>query len=88
MDVRRVCLSAFIMLSFIIFEVMKDYNRIKEVLVNKKKTQVWLAEQLGKDVRTVSSWCTNRRQPSIEHLYSISELLDVDIRELLNPTKV
>lgn len=66
---------------------MKDYNRIKEVLVNKKKTQVWLAEQLGKDVRTVSSWCTNRRQPSIEHLYSISELLDVDIRELLNPTK-
>ena len=75
------------MLSFTIFGVMKDYNRIKEVLVNKKKTQVWLAEQLGKDVRTVSSWCTNRRQPSIEHLYSISELLDVDIRELLNPTK-
>lgn len=79
--------SSIIVLSFAIFEVMKDYNRIKEVLVNKKKTQVWLAEQLGKDVRTVSSWCTNRRQPSIEHLYSISELLDVDIRELLNPTK-
>lgn len=79
--------SAFILLSLAIFEVMKDYNRIKEVLVNKKKTQVWLAEQLGKDVRTVSSWCTNRRQPSIEHLYSISELLDVDIRELLNSTR-
>jgi len=87
MDVKRECLSAFIVLSFAIFEVMKDYNRIKEVLVNKKKTQVWLAEQLGKDVRTVSSWCTNRRQPSIEHLYSISELLDVDIRELLNSTR-
>lgn len=83
----RVFQSALSALSFIIFDIMKDYNRIKEVLVNKKKTQVWLAEQLGKDVRTVSSWCTNRRQPSIEHLYTISELLDVDIRELLIPTR-
>lgn len=66
---------------------MIDLNRIKEVLVSKKKTQVWLSEQLGKDVRTVSSWCTNRRQPSIELLYQISVLLEVDIKDLLNSTK-
>jgi len=66
---------------------MKDFNRIKEVLVSKKKTQVWLAQQLEKDVRTVSAWCTNSRQPSVEQLYKISLLLEVDIKDLLNSTK-
>lgn len=67
--------------------MMKDLNRIKEVLVSKKMTQVWLASELGKNINTVSAWSTNRRQPSLEDLYRVSVLLDVDIRELLNPTK-
>lgn len=66
---------------------MKDLNRIKEVLVSKKVTQVWLASEIGKNINTVSAWSTNRRQPSLEDLYRISILLDVDIRELLNATK-
>ncbi|MCK6609247.1 MAG: helix-turn-helix transcriptional regulator [Flavobacterium sp.] len=73
--------------SFVILESMKDLNRIKEVLVSKKVTQVWLASEIGKNINTVSAWSTNRRQPSLEDLYRISVLLDVDIRELLNPTK-
>jgi len=73
--------------SLVIFEMMKDLNRIKEVLVSKKMTQVWLASELGKNINTVSAWSTNRRQPSLEDLYRVSVLLDVDIRELLNPTK-
>lgn len=67
--------------------MMKDLNRIKEVLVSKKVTQVWLASELGKNINTVSAWSTNRRQPSLEDLYRVSVLLDVDIRELLNSTK-
>lgn len=66
---------------------MKNLNRIKVILAEKDLTQVWLANQLGRDIRTVNMWCTNKRQPSIEHLYSISVVLDVDIRELLNSTK-
>jgi putative transcriptional regulator len=66
---------------------MRDLNRIKEVIVQRKTTQVWLAEQLGKDVRTVSAWCTNSRQPSIVDLDRIASLLDIDIRELLVPSK-
>jgi transcriptional regulator with XRE-family HTH domain len=73
--------------SLVIFEMMKDLNRIKEVLVSKKMTQVWLASELGKNINTVSAWSTNRRQLSLEDLYRVSVLFDVDIRELLNSTK-
>ena len=59
-------------------------NRIKTVLVDKKKTNKWLAETLSKNEATVSRWCTNENQPSIETLYQIALVLDVDIRELLN----
>ena len=62
-------------------------NRIKTVLVDKKKTNKWLAENLSKNEATVSRWCTNENQPSIETLYQIALVLDVDIRELLNKTK-
>lgn len=62
-------------------------NRIKTVLVDKKKTNKWLAETLSKNEATVSRWCTNENQPSIETLYQIALVLDVDIRELLNKTK-
>jgi transcriptional regulator with XRE-family HTH domain len=62
-------------------------NRIKIVLTEKGRSNIWLAERLGKNAATVSRWCTNDNQPSIETLYQISVLLDVNIRELLNNTK-
>lgn len=65
---------------------MNDINRIKVALVEKKKTSKWLAEQLGKDPATVSKWCTNTSQPSIETFLEIAKLLNVDIRELLIDT--
>ena len=63
---------------------MKRINRLKIVVVEKEKTSKWLAEQLGKDCSTVSKWCTNSSQPSIETLLQIAQLLHVDIKQLLN----
>ena len=68
-------------------ETMKDINRIKVVLVEKKRTNTWLAEQLGKDPATVSKWCTNTSQPGLETLLQIANVLDVDVKDLLNSTK-
>jgi len=62
-------------------------NRLKIILIEKSKTNKWLAEQLGKSEVTVSRWCTNEVQPSIETLSQISQLLNIDIKELLNSTK-
>lgn len=62
-------------------------NRIKTVLTECGKSNLWLAERLNKNAATVSRWCTNDTQPSVETLYQIALLLDVDIRELLNKTK-
>ena len=62
----------------------KDINRIKVVLVEKKKTGKWLAVQLGKDPATVSKWCTNAAQPSLETLLQIAKCLDVEVKDLLN----
>lgn len=53
------------------------------MLVEKKRTNTWLAEQLGKDLATVSKWCTNTIQPSLDTLLRIAELLDVQIQELV-----
>lgn len=64
---------------------MADINRIKVVLVEKKKTNKWLAEQLGKDAATISKWCTNSAQPSLETLLEIAKVLEVDPRELIVP---
>ena len=61
----------------------KDINRIKVVLAEKKRTNKWLAEQLGKDPVTISKWCTNTTQPDMYTLAKISDLLNVNIRELL-----
>lgn len=58
-------------------------NRIKVVLVDKNKTNKWLAEQLGKDPATVSKWCTNTSQPGIETLIEIARILDVEVGDLL-----
>ena len=60
----------------------KDINRIKVMLAEKKRTNKWLAEQLDKDPATVSKWCTNTIQPSLDTLLRIAELLDVQIQEL------
>ena len=65
-------------------EMTKDINRIKVVLVEKKRTNKWLAEQLGKDPATVSKWCTNTSQPGLETLLQIANVLEVDVKELLN----
>ena len=62
---------------------MADINRLKVILVEKKKTSKWLAEQWGKDPATVSKWGTNTTQPNIETYIKIAELLDVEIAELL-----
>ena len=66
---------------------MKDLNRLKVVLVEQKKTGKWLAEQLGKDPSTVSKWCSNKMQPSLEMRVKIAKVLDVDTRELIVITK-
>ena len=62
---------------------MEDINRIKVVLVEKKRTNKWLAEQLGVNPSTVSRWYTNSSQPDFKSLLKISDLLEVDIKELI-----
>ena len=61
----------------------KQLNRIKVVLVDKQRTNKWLAEQLGKDKTTISKWCTNSSQPDWESLMKTAKLLGVEITELL-----
>jgi transcriptional regulator with XRE-family HTH domain len=61
---------------------MEDINRIKVVLVEKKRTSKWLSEQIGVTPSTVSKWCTNSSQPDLGNLLKIADLLEVDIREL------
>lgn len=64
-------------------ENFQKLNRLKAVLVDAGQTNKWLAEQLGKDPVTVSKWCTNTSQPNLQTLAKISDLLKVNIRELL-----
>lgn len=59
------------------------YNRIKVVLLEKERTNIWLADTLGVSKTTVSKWCTNDNQPTVETLYKIAEALGVDVCELL-----
>ena len=63
------------------------YNRIKIVLAEKEKSAKWLAGQLDKDKSTVSRWCTNDMQPTIETFYKIAEILDIEVRELFVASK-
>lgn len=69
------------------FDVMKDLNRFKIVLCEKKKTSKWLAAELDKNPTTISKWCTNTIQPDLPTLNRIAELLDVDIKDLIQSTK-
>lgn len=61
----------------------KALNRIKVVLAEKQKSNKWLAEQLGKGQTTISKWCTNTAQPSLDNLIEIAKCLEVDVNELI-----
>lgn len=63
-----------------------DINRLKVVLAEQKRTSKWLAEQLGKDPATVSKWCTNTAQPTLETFVKVAKLLEIDVKELFNST--
>lgn len=63
-------------------------NRIKVALVEKQKTNRWLAEQMGKSENTISRWCSNKSQPSIAQLITIASLLNIDAKDLLETTLV
>ena len=71
------------------FESMatRKYNKLKRALKQKKRTGKWLASELGVDESTVSRWCRNLQQPSIQTLFDIADLLDTDPAELLVRTK-
>ena len=69
--------------SFICKMENKDLNRLKVVLAEKKKTNKWLAEQLGKDPATISRWCTNSAQPNLENLVEIAKCLEVTVNDLI-----
>lgn len=62
-------------------------NRIKEVLTEKGIKQTWLAEKLEKSFNMVNEYCNNRRQPSLEDLNRIAEILDIDVRNLIVSNK-
>jgi DNA-binding XRE family transcriptional regulator len=66
----------------------KAVNRLKAVLAEQSKTNKWLAEQLDKNETTISRWCTNEIQPSMDNLVAIASLLKVDVRDLINSTKM
>jgi putative transcriptional regulator len=66
----------------------KAFNRLKIILVEKNKTNKWLAKQLNRNETTISRWCTNEMQPSIEAFYEIAEILNIDVRDLLTPTEI
>ena len=63
---------------------MEELNQLKLVLVKNKKTNKWLAEQFGVNQTTVSKWCTNTTQPDLATLKRISELLNVNVSEIIN----
>jgi putative transcriptional regulator len=65
----------------------KTINRLKAVLAEQNRTNKWLAEVLDKNETTISRWCTNEVQPSVETLVIIASLLKIDVKELINSTK-
>ena len=62
-------------------------NRLKAVLAEQGKTNKWLAEKLNKNETTISRWCTNEVQPSMDTFIEIAKMLNVDVKELINSTK-
>ena len=72
---------------FLFVMKQKQLNRIKLILTEQGRTGVWLAKKLGKDPSTVSLWCSNKTQPSLQMIDKISELLDVDRIDLINRSR-
>ena len=66
---------------------LKTINRLKAVLAEKQITNKWLAERMNLSTTTVSRWCTNKAQPSLETLVEIAEIIKVDAKELIVSTK-
>ena len=66
---------------------MEATNRIKAVLAEKRLTNKWLSLRLGKSENTISRWCSNKVQPTLDNLYEVAELLDIEVRSLIAPTK-
>ena len=83
-----IILGIFVSLKPYIMEENKDLNRIKVMLAEKKRTNKWLAEQLGVNAATVSKWCTNSSQPSLDMLSKIAEALKVDYTELVRIKRI
>ena len=67
---------------------MDDINRLKVVLVERKKTGKWLAERLGVSTTTISRWCSNTSQPDLQTLNKVARILDVNIKDLLSDNLV
>ena len=63
-------------------------NRIKEVLEERELSQIWLAKELGKSYNMVNSYAQNRRQPSIEVLFRIADILDIEAKDLLKEKRL
>lgn len=66
----------------------EKYNRIKVALAERDHTNKWLTQKLGRTEMTVSRWASNKSQPSIEQLFEIAKVLDMDARNLIHPSKV
>ena len=66
----------------------KICNRLKAVLAEQARTNLWLAEKIQKNKATISKWCTNEIQPSLETLFQIAEVLNVDVKDLLVSNKL
>ena len=86
-NVSRTYTTIIPMLYFDYFGTMERINRIKEILVIQGKTQVWLAEKIGKSTTAVAAMCNNKTQPHLKDLRKIAFILDIDVRELLVSTK-
>ena len=69
------------------FMAKKVFNRIKAVIAEQGKTNEWLAKKLSISTNTVSKWCTNSMQPTVERLFAVADALGVDVRELLVTNK-
>lgn len=80
---REYSLNYVAIKKYIFMGSKKDLNRIKVILAEKKRTNKWLASALGVNAATVSKWCTNSSQPSLETLMKIAELLEVNYTELI-----
>lgn len=86
-NIKNVSLYLYILQYTMVNQQMKAINRIKAVLAEKQLSGKWLANEIGRTENTVSRWCANKVQPSLENLLEIAEVLKVDIRDLLRSSQ-